>query len=129
MARREDALGVTGADTMIGAGVVVQGNLVSEGDMVVDGEVNGHIRTVGNLTIGVNAIVHGNVAGDNITVAGALNGSVSADSEASIRETGKVIGDIRCGSLSVGSGAIFQGRVLMRSGQTLNLEGVEGQGA
>lgn len=129
MARREDAFGVTGADTVIGAGVVVQGNLVSEGDMVVDGEVTGHIKTLGNLIIGVNAIVHGNISGDNVTVAGSLNGTISADGEASIRETGKVIGDIRCSGLSVGSGAIFQGRVQMRANQTLGLEGVESQGA
>jgi cytoskeletal protein CcmA (bactofilin family) len=125
VARRDDAFGVTGADTIIGAGVIVQGNLASEGDMMVDGDVTGNIKAIGNLTIGVNAIIEGNIAGDNVTVLGALNGSINAESEAAIGETGKVLGDIRCGGLSVGSGAIFQGRVQMRSNQTLNLEGVE----
>jgi len=121
MARREDVLGVTGADTVIGAGVIVMGDLVSEGDMIVDGELTGNIKTLGNVKIGVNAIVSGNISGENITVGGSLQGHITATGEANVTETGNVICDILCSTLSVGSGAVFQGRVKMQTTQTLDL--------
>lgn len=122
MARREDVLGVTGADTVIGAGVVVMGNLNSEGDMVVDGEVTGNIKTLGNLTIGVNALINGHISGADVRVSGSLQGNILAEGEASISETGNVLGDISCNAISIGSGAVFRGRIQMQINPTLNLE-------
>ena len=94
MARRDDVLGVTGAETIIGAGVVVDGTLIGEGDMVIDGTVTGTIRASGNVTLGVNAEVKASIEGDNITVAGAVDGPIMAHGEATIRETGRVHGNI-----------------------------------
>ena len=122
MARREDVLGVTGADTLIGAGVVVAGNLVSEGDIVVDGEVTGSIQTLGNLTLGVNAVIHGHISGADVRVSGSLEGNIMAEGEASISETGNVIGDIICNTVAIGSGAVFRGRIQMQVNPTLGLE-------
>lgn len=122
MARREDVLGVTGADTIIGSGVVVVGNLISEGDMVIDGEVKGNIKTLGNLTLGVNAVIQGHVSGADVRVSGALEGNITAEGEASISETGNVIGDIICNTIAIGSGAIFRGRIQMQVNPTLGLE-------
>jgi cytoskeletal protein CcmA (bactofilin family) len=72
MARRthDDALGVAGADTVIGTGVTVTGDVSSESDIVIDGTLRGSVKAGGNVTIGVNAQVNGNVAGTNVTVAG-----------------------------------------------------------
>ncbi len=122
MARREDVLGVTGADTVIGAGVIVSGNLNSEGDMVVDGEVSGNIKTLGNLTIGVNALINGNISGADVRVSGSLQGNINAEGEASIGETGNVLGDIICNTIAIGSGAVFRGRIQMQINPTLDLE-------
>jgi cytoskeletal protein CcmA (bactofilin family) len=84
MARKshEDALGVVGAETIIGAGVIVQGNLIKA---------------------------------TNITVAGQLIGNITADGEATIRETGHVKGDIKAAGLAVVSGGVFIGRSLMEA--------------
>lgn len=122
MARREDVLGVTGEDTVIGAGVVVHGDLTSDGDMIIDGELLGNIKIQGNLKIGVNAIINGHVSGANVTVGGALQGNIITEGEAAIIESGNVVGDVVCSTLSVRSGAIFQGRVKMQTTQTLALE-------
>jgi cytoskeletal protein CcmA (bactofilin family) len=115
MARKthDDALGVAGADTVIGTGVVVRGNLSSESDIVVDGLLDGDLKAAGNVTIGINATVTGNVVATNVTVAGQLNGNVTAEGEASIRETGQVKGDIQCLSIAIASGGIFIGRSIM----------------
>lgn len=111
MARRDDVLGVTGAETIIGAGVVVDGTLIGEGDMVIDGIVTGNVRTTaGDIAIGVNAEIKANIEGDNITVAGAVDGHIHARGEATIRETGRVHGNITAVGLAINSGGIFVGQ-------------------
>lgn len=111
MARRshDDALGVAGAETIIGAGVIIHGELISEADVIIDGTLEGTITTQGNLIIGVNARIRANVTGQNVTVAGRLNGHIKAEGEALIRETGQVEGDITSAGLSIIPGGIFVG--------------------
>jgi cytoskeletal protein CcmA (bactofilin family) len=115
MARKshEDALGVAGAETVIGTGVIVVGNLASDSDIAIDGNLDGNIKAGGNVTIGLNANVKGDVEGTNVIVAGNLTGNIKASGEASILETGHVKGNIHASGLAVTSGGIFNGRSLM----------------
>jgi cytoskeletal protein CcmA (bactofilin family) len=115
MARRthDDALGVAGAQTIIGAGVVVKGDLKSQSDITVDAQLNGNITTTGDITIGVNAKVEGTIRGGNVLVAGTLLGDIHAAGLATIRETGQVQGNITAEGLEVASGGIFVGRSTM----------------
>jgi cytoskeletal protein CcmA (bactofilin family) len=121
MARKihEDALGVAGAETVIGTGVSVTGDLVSESDISVDGSLIGSINTSGDVTVGVNAQIKGNITATNVTVAGTLKGNITATGEASVRETGHISGDIKATGLAVSSGGIFIGRSLMSEPPTL----------
>jgi cytoskeletal protein CcmA (bactofilin family) len=116
MARRthDDALGVAGADTVIGTGVKVTGDLSSESDIIIDGTLHGSVNAGGNVTIGVNASMTGDIKATNVTIAGQVHGNVHAAGEATIKETGHLKGDITCISLAVGSGGIFIGRSLMK---------------
>lgn len=114
MAKKDDILGVSSADTVIGSGVKVKGNLISEGDVVVDGLMSGNIKAGGNITLGVNAHVLGDVIGQNVRVAGTLNGNISASESTSITETGEVAGDIATTILNVESGALFIGTSKMK---------------
>jgi cytoskeletal protein CcmA (bactofilin family) len=122
MARRthDDAFGVAGADTVIGTGVEVHGNLSSESDIIVDGVLEGSIKAGGNVTLGVNAVVKGNIEATNITVSGQLHGNVVTTDDLTIRETGQLKGDIKVGGLTVMSGAIFIGRSVMQAAPQLD---------
>ena len=115
MARKphEDALGVTGAETVIGTGVTVTGNLTSESDIVINGTLDGKIETIGDVVIGVNAVINANVSGSNITIAGTLKGNILAQGVATIRETGHVSGDIKSSGIAISPGGIFIGRSIM----------------
>jgi cytoskeletal protein CcmA (bactofilin family) len=117
MARKshEDALGVAGAETVIGTGVVVNGNLSSESDIIVDGTLDGAIKAGGNVIIGVNAIVKGNVEATNVTISGSLQGDITASGETTIGETGHLKGNILSTSLAISSGAVFIGRSVMKA--------------
>jgi cytoskeletal protein CcmA (bactofilin family) len=121
MARKihEDALGVAGAETIIGTGVQVTGDLTSESDISVDGSLVGSITTTGDIFIGVNAMIKGNINGTNVTVSGNVKGNITATGEANIRETGHLTGDIKATGLAVSSGGIFIGRSLMSEPRAL----------
>jgi cytoskeletal protein CcmA (bactofilin family) len=122
MARRthDDAFGVAGADTVIGTGVEVHGDLTSESDIIVDGILNGALKAGGNVTLGVNAVVKGNIEATNVTISGQLQGNVVAIDDLTIRETGQLKGDIKVGGLTVLSGAIFIGRSIMQAAPQLD---------
>lgn len=115
MARRDDALGVTGADTVIGAGVQVEGKLESEGDIVIDGHLRGEVRAAGGVTIGVNAEVHAPIEAQAVTVAGHLRGDVKAAGEVTIAATGNLGGDVVSSGLVIDSGGVFNGRSKIKS--------------
>lgn len=114
MARRGDVLGVTGADTVIGTGVVAKGSLTSDGDIIIDGTVSGNVSATGDVSLGVNAIVKGNIRGQNVTVSGALDGNIAAIGEVTLHETGRITGDISAISLAISSGGIFMGHSRMQ---------------
>lgn len=113
MARKTDALGVSAAETIIGAGVKLKGNLASDGDMMVDGLISGHIKSRGNVTIGVNAVIKADIEAANIAVLGQVDGNLTASHETQIKETGRVKGNITTANLSIASGAIFAGTSVM----------------
>lgn len=122
MPRREDILGVSGADTVIGAGVTLEGEVSSEGDMVVDGHLKGTITAAGSVTIGVNAVVKAPIKAAGVTVAGHLTGDITAEGEVHITDTGQVKGTITSGGLSIETGGVFIGRSIMPENRTLNLD-------
>ncbi|HEY6736304.1 MAG TPA: polymer-forming cytoskeletal protein [Candidatus Saccharimonadia bacterium] len=117
MARKihEDALGVAGAETIIGTGVKLKGNLITESDLVIDGRLEGNITAAGNVSVGVNAHITGDISGVNVSVAGELHGNISAQNEASILATGQVRGNISAGGLAIASGGIFIGQSQMEA--------------
>ena len=110
MARRDDALGMTGADTVIGAGVQVEGILVSEADIVIDGRLRGEVRAGGNVIIGVNAEVQSPIEAHAVTISGHLKGEVKATGEVTITATGSLTGDLTAAGLAIESGGVFNGR-------------------
>lgn len=109
MARRNDVLGVSGAETMIGSGVVVTGNLTSEGDILVDGTLTGDISAVGSVTVGINGVIKANIRADNVSVSGEVHGNITAEGEVAITESGQVRGNISAAGLAIASGGIFVG--------------------
>jgi len=120
MARKE--LSLSGTETVIGSGVKLKGTLNSDGDISIDGELKGAIRSNGNLTIGPNASIEGNVSALNVHVAGLLEGNIKSENETSIEGSGKVKGDIHTALLSIQHGAIFSGQTVMRDLPTSKTE-------
>lgn len=120
MARKNDVLGVVGAETLIGTGVVAQGNLKSDADIIIDGSFTGDILASGDVTLGINGTVKGDITANNIIIMGALKGNLLSEGETIIRESGNVLGDIVSLSLEIKMGGIFNGKSKMQTKPSLS---------
>lgn len=99
--------------SIIGEGLYVTGNIKSEGDLQVDGSVVGDIQAR-QLTIGESGKIKGKVLAEEVNLSGKFEGEMSAKSIIMSRSA-HVIGDILHDTLSVESGAEFEGRCQRRS--------------
>ncbi len=118
MARRQhdDALGVAGAETIIGSGVKAKGDIVSESDITIDGELTGSLTATGDVTVGVNGRIKANVRAGSVRISGRLTGNIRAEGTVSITETGQVEGDITSAGLAITPGGVFIGTNRMDAG-------------
>jgi cytoskeletal protein CcmA (bactofilin family) len=115
VARRDDVLGMSGAETLIGSGVTLKGNLKSDGDVVIDGTLTGEIRTLGDVIIGINGILKSNIIAGNVTINGSVTGNISAENEVTIKESGQLHGDVTALGLAIQPGGIFAGTNSIRA--------------
>lgn len=82
----------------------------------INGKFEGKLQTKGNLTIGEHAVVKADIDGENIVIAGRVEGDIAALVALKIVAPAHVIGDIKTPKLSIVEGAIFEGNCKMLSG-------------
>ena len=81
----------------------------------INGRFEGTLDTKGSLTVGENAEVRANIAGENIEICGRVFGNVVASISLSLTRAAHLVGDIRTPRLSVADGAILQGKCQMET--------------
>ena len=105
-----------------------QGNLIfkDEVNLHINGHFEGRLETKGELLIGEHASVRANIIGERVTIAGSVNGDVTAIAELKLTSTSKVIGDIRTPNLVMDRGSVFHGmsRMLTGTEKDVNYRGV-----
>ena len=90
----------------VGISVSIKGEISGSEDLTVDGQVEGRIDLPQHsLTIGPNATVVADINAKNITVFGAVVGSIVAREKADIRTSASIEGTLTCGRLAVQEGA------------------------
>ena len=82
-------------------------------NLKINGEFNGSLDTKGTLSVGSRAAVDADITGDNIIIAGKVNGNITAHKMLTLMPTAVLKGDISTSKLNVVEGAIFQGRCQM----------------
>lgn len=95
------------APSILSADLVIHGSTMSEGEVQLDGTVEGDMRA-GSLTIGEEANVKGEVVAETVVIRGRVQGSVRAR-QVQLAATARVEGDIIHATLSIESGAFFDG--------------------
>lgn len=79
----------------------------------INGQFEGELRTKGSLTISQKAYVKANIHGENITIAGRVEGDIVADKQLKIENPGQLLGSVRTPVLIVTEGAILHGNCHM----------------
>ncbi|MEO1253072.1 MAG: polymer-forming cytoskeletal protein [Pseudomonadota bacterium] len=105
--KRSSAKSAPGVPSIISADVVMRGNVNSSGEIQFDGALEGDVKA-GSLIIGEKASVKGEVVCETVVVRGTVEGAIRAKSVA-LAATAKIMGDILHSSLSVETGAHFEG--------------------
>ena len=114
MGRRNKNL-AKGENTVIGSGTIISGGIISDSMVMrIDGQVEGGIKTKGDLIIGEKGVINGDINAASLTLAGAVNGNVDAINKITIEAGGRLIGDINTELLAIDETAILQGRVNMK---------------
>ena len=105
--KRSSAMKSAGVPTIISADMVIRGNVNSSGEVQLDGELEGDIKAA-TLIVGEKASVKGEIICENVHVRGRVEGAIRAK-QVALAATAHIDGDILHSSLSVESGAHFEG--------------------
>lgn len=97
-------------DTLIGKRAVITGDITGKGNFKIDGVIDGNITIKGDLVTGDKSIITGNIVAKNIIIAGTVTGDVEASGQLTIKATGSISGDQKCGSLIVEEGSNVVGK-------------------
>ena len=100
-------------ETIIGPSVKVEGDFKGEGDLIVEGILIGNLETKNNLKIGQNAIIQAEVRANNAFVSGKIKGNITVSGKIEIASTAVILGDIKAQIISIESGALIQGKIIM----------------
>jgi cytoskeletal protein CcmA (bactofilin family) len=95
---------------IVSHGTRFEGKITSPGSLRVDGQVNGDILLTGDLVIGANGEITGNVDAQTVTVGGKITGNINAKNKLVFENKARIKGDIRASKLVIDEGAMFDGK-------------------
>lgn len=105
-------------DTLIGRGTNLEGTINAEGTVRLDGKVHGGLNVAGNIIVGEEGAVKGNIKAENAFIAGVIEGNVIATSQLHLTHTARLVGDITVKNVIIDEGAVFIGNCKIISENT-----------
>ena len=102
--------------SVISKALKITGQLESTEDIQIDGEIDGDVRGVG-VKIGNNARVKGTVYGDEVELAGTIEGRIEAK-KVILTGTARMSGDVSHQDIRIESGAFIDGHLKPESGKS-----------
>jgi cytoskeletal protein CcmA (bactofilin family) len=99
-------------ETTIGPNTHIKGEIQGDGGLRIEGIVEGDVETTGNLMVTESAKVLAEIKANNVSIAGAVRGNISAN-RVEILDSGRVWGDLTIKSLLINEGAYLSGKTIM----------------
>jgi len=96
--------------TIISNGVKIEGKVTSTGSVRVDGSLKGDLNAKGNVTVGDQGNINGEIAANMVTIGGNVVGTVNAREKLVLEGKCVVKGDIITKVLVIEAGAKFDGK-------------------
>ena len=101
------SFGKSATPSVISSDMKILGSVESRGDLQIDGTIDGDVASR-VVTVSEGATIRGSVSAETVRIGGTVKGGVNAKTVALLR-TAKVDGDITHQSLSIETGANFEG--------------------
>jgi cytoskeletal protein CcmA (bactofilin family) len=92
----------------------IVGDIKSEGDFRVDGTLEGTLKTLGRVIIGVDGLIKGNIEATNADIQGKFSGQLLVSKTLTVKATATISGEVSIGKLSVEPGATFNATCTMK---------------
>ena len=92
----------------------IVGDIKSEGDFRVDGTLEGTLKTLGRVIIGVDGLRKGNIEATNADIQGKFSGQLLVSKTLTVKATATISGEVSIGKLSVEPGATFNATCTMK---------------
>src|SRR5437868_13167559 len=97
----------------MGPGDILEGKLIYDGSIHADGKVEGEVRVTGNIDVASGANVRALLEGSNVSLKGAVEGTVTARDKLTLSKNARLSGDIVVRRLQIDDGATLNGHVRM----------------
>jgi cytoskeletal protein CcmA (bactofilin family) len=97
----------SGATNSLTAGTTLEGKITTDNDIRVDGKLIGTLICKGKVIIGPQGHVSGDIDCTHAVIEGSFDGNLVVKELLNVRESAKIMGDIKTEKLLVQSGAIF----------------------
>ena len=109
-------------DSLIGVGTKIEGNVNFTGGLRVDGEVVGNVTAVSDepstLVLSEKARIEGEITVSHLVVNGEISGPVYVAEFLELQSRSRVKGDVHYNSLEMHLGAVVEGHLVHRSGDS-----------
>lgn len=102
-------------NNVISSGSSVTGNIKINGYIHIDGDLEGNLECTGNVTIGQDARIRGNITAKSMTISGIVYGNLYAQNSVHLLSTSAVIGDIQARKLQADEDVIVHGHCICLS--------------
>lgn len=96
---------------ILASDVHVKGTIRFENELIFDGKLEGEILSeAGNLTLGKNANVQGEVRTKSVVVHGTVNGNICVSERCELKASSQLNGDLTAQRIMIEEGATFVGK-------------------
>ncbi len=99
-----------GARNLLSSDVEIKGSIKFQADLTIDGKVEGEIASPGNLTVGENAEIRGEIKTKSVSVHGKVHGNITVDERCELKARAVLHGDLKAARLVIEEGATFVGK-------------------
>jgi cytoskeletal protein CcmA (bactofilin family) len=90
--------------------VEIIGTITFSDNLTIEGKVLGDVISKGDLTIGENAFVKGNIEARTASVHGRVEGNINVQGRCEAGATASIVGDVAALTFSIQEGATLMGR-------------------
>ncbi len=101
-------------DSIIGENMEITGSMKGKGNIRIDGIIEGNIDSTGDIVLGENGKIKGDISCTNITIGGSVNGNIITKEQLVLLSSGKLIGDVEVSNFVINEDALFEGSCKMK---------------